>query len=66
MTMANAPLRDRIARACRDDLPDDESGIFFQPKLDRANRIEMIAENRPTARETWLLSQIEQTGFIKS
>jgi hypothetical protein len=39
---------------------------FFQPKLDRANRLEMIAENRPAAREIWLLSQIEQTGFIKS
>jgi hypothetical protein len=29
-------------------------------------KAEMIAENRPAARETWLLSQIEQTGFIKS
>ena len=46
--------RDRIARACRDDLPDGESGIFFQPKLDRANRLEMIAENRPAARGIWL------------
>jgi len=54
VTMANAPLRDRIARACRDDLPDGESGIFFQPKLDKANRIEMIAENSPAARGIWL------------
>jgi hypothetical protein len=40
-----------MARACRDDLPDGESGIFLQPKLDRANRLEMIAENYAHARQ---------------
>jgi hypothetical protein len=28
-------LRDRMARACRDDLPDKQSGIFFARGLDR-------------------------------
>jgi hypothetical protein len=55
-----------MARACRGDLPDGESGIFFQPKLDSANRLEMIAENRRLRAEFGLLSKIERTGFIKS
>jgi hypothetical protein len=35
-----------MARACRDDLPDRHSRIFFQPGLDRANHLETVAENR--------------------
>jgi hypothetical protein len=55
-----------MARACRGDLPDGESGIFFRPKLDNANRLEMIAENRRLRDEYSLLARIEPTGFIKS
>jgi hypothetical protein len=35
VTMANAPLRDRMGRACSADLPDGLSGIFFARRLDR-------------------------------
>jgi hypothetical protein len=59
VTMANAPLQDSMARARRDGLPDGESGIFFQPKLDREDLLEMIAENRPLRAEFGLLPQIE-------
>jgi hypothetical protein len=29
VTMANAPLRNGMARICKDDLPDGESEMFF-------------------------------------
>ena len=62
--MANAPIPDRIARACIDNLPDGESGIFFRPKLVQGKSTLNDCRKSPAAREIWLLSQIERTGFI--
>jgi len=39
-------MRDRMARACSYDLPDEQSGIFFARGLDRANQLDVVAENR--------------------
>jgi len=33
-----------MARACRDDLPDGQNGIFFRRGLDSANQIERLRE----------------------
>ena len=35
VTIASRPSGDETGRACRDDLPDGESGIFFVGGLDR-------------------------------
>ena len=47
VTMANAPLVGQDGGNYSSDLPDGESGIFLP--LDRANRLEVVAENRAAA-----------------
>jgi len=46
VTMANAPLPRRDGGICRGDLGLARSSIFLRTGLDRANRVEVAAENR--------------------
>jgi hypothetical protein len=46
VTMANAPLPGRDGGSCKGDLGLARRSIFFQSRLDRANHVEAVAENR--------------------
>ena len=46
VTMANAPLPGRDGGSCRGDLGLARRSIFLQARLDRANHVEVVKENR--------------------
>ena len=46
VTMANAPLPGRDGGSCRGDLGQLRRSIFLQSRLDRANHVEVVTENR--------------------
>src|SRR3979411_3089338 len=65
VTMANAPLRNGMAQACRDDLPDKHSGIFFERGLDRNLLIcpsgnPKTLSQRRLASHAWVIRKLDQ------
>src|SRR4029079_7210308 len=58
VTMANAPLSERDGGICRSDLGWWRSGIFLRTRLDRANQLEVVAENRTIAHDRYASARL--------
>jgi hypothetical protein len=49
VTTADAPLAGQDGGSCRGDLGSGRSGLFLRARLDRANHVEVVTENRTIA-----------------